>query len=170
MIDQKHEENIRTPRASSSRGAQSRVAESRSPIAYAANPVIGVGSRLNLPETVVKKLREDGQEPAFVVYASGNQDQKENYFTAVDKGWRPLRASEYPELARNYEINPFGDRVEDQLIRRGGQIAMVRDKDIHDQEQAVYREQNRAQKEYSQKHYCRPDGHITSMDQVPRRY
>ena len=73
--------NIRAPRASSSRASRSRVSEERSPI------VFGAGSRFNLPLSVIKKLKDAGKVAGFVVYSSGNMEQKENYFDAIDRGW-----------------------------------------------------------------------------------
>lgn len=125
-------QNVRTPRSASSREAKGRISKERPPI------VFGAGSRFNLPESVVKKIREDGQEPGFVVYSSGNTEQRENYDNAVERGWKPIQKCDYPELSRQSELSPFGKREEDQLIRRGGQIAMVRDSEIHEAEQDYY--------------------------------
>jgi hypothetical protein len=124
--------NIRSPRSASERGAKSRTAEERAPI------VFGGGSRFNLPLNVVKKLRENGKEPGFVVYSSGNEEQKENYYNALDRGWKPLQACDYPELSRQYEMSPFAQKEESQLIRRGGQIAMTRDIELHNAEKDHY--------------------------------
>lgn len=129
--------DIRSTRSASSREAQSRTMEERPPI------VFGLGSRFNLPDSVVKRLKEAGKVPGFVVYSSGNVEQKENYYNATDRHWKPLVASDFPELARQYELTPFSTKEEDQLIRRGGQIAMVRDKEIDDAEKKHYDEANR---------------------------
>lgn len=111
---------------------KTREVEERPPI------VFGGGSRFNLPANVNRKLQDSGKVLGFVVYSSGNVDQKENYFNALDRGWRPLDAREFPELIRQYELSPFGVREEDYLIRRGGQIAMIRDKEIDDAEKDYY--------------------------------
>lgn len=117
-------------RASMSR--KTRVEDERPPI------VFGGGSRFNLPPGVVKKLRDTDKVVGFVVYSSGNVEQKENYFNATERGWRPLDSREFPELSRQYELSPFGKTEEDYLVRRGGQIAMIRDKDIDDAEKDFY--------------------------------
>lgn len=124
--------NIRSPRSASERSAKSRTSEERAPI------VFGGGSRFNLPASVVKKLRDSGKEPGFVVYSSGNTDQKENYYDALDRGWKPIQACDYPELSRQYEMSPFEQKEESQLIRRGGQIAMIRDSQTHNAEKDYY--------------------------------
>jgi len=117
-------------RASTSR--KTRIEEERPPI------VFGGGSRFNLPSNVVKKLHDSDKVVGFVVYSSGNVEQKENYFDAIDRGWKPLDAREFPELSRQYELSPFGKTEEDYFIRRGGQIAMIRDKEIDDSEKDYY--------------------------------
>lgn len=125
-----NEEKRFSSRESTSR--KSRVEDERPPI------VFGGGSRFNLPPNILKKLHDTGKVLGFVVYSSGNVDQKENYMNAIDRGWKPLDAREYPELIRQYELSPFGIREEDYLIRRGGQIAMIRDKEIDDAEKDYY--------------------------------
>lgn len=117
-------------RATSSR--KTRTEDERPPI------VFGGGSRFNLPPNIIKKLNDSGKVLGFVVYSSGNVEQKENYFDALDRGWKPLDAREFPELVRQYELSPFGTKEEDYLIRRGGQIAMIRDKEIDDAERDYY--------------------------------
>jgi hypothetical protein len=117
-------------RASMSR--KDRTEEERSPI------VFGGGSRFNLPPAIIKRLSDNDKVLGFVVYSSGNMEQKENYENALERGWKPLDAREFPELMRQYELSPFGSREEDYLIKRGGQIAMVRDKNIDDAEKEYY--------------------------------
>ena len=76
---------------------------------------------------------------SFVVYSSGNTDQKENYYDAMDRGWEPVPANEHPSLARNYELSPFGRIDEgDQLIKRGGQILMKRTVELDEAEHRYY--------------------------------
>lgn len=152
IIEEVQEEtvNIRSSRASSSRVARSRISEERPPI------VFGGGSRFNLPKNVIKKLKDDGKVPAFVVYSSGNTEQKENYFEAAERGWKPLQANDFPELSRQYEMSPFGKREEDQLIRRGGQIAMVRDEAI-DKAEKDYYDAEKQRQEYMTDMYKQSD-------------
>jgi hypothetical protein len=129
---------------------KNRTEEERSPI------VFGGGSRFNLPANVLKKLNDSGKVLGFVVYTSGNVDQKENYYDALDRGWKPLDAREYPELIRQYELSPFGTKEEDYLIRRGGQIAMIRDKEIDDAEKDYYDSEKQRQ-EYMASMYKQSD-------------
>lgn len=129
---------------------KTRTEEQRSPI------VFGGGSRFNLPSNVIKKLNDSGKVLGFVVYSSGNTDQKENYFDALDRGWKPLDAREFPELIRQYELSPFGTKEEDYLIRRGGQIAMIRDKEIDDAEKDYYDSEKQRQ-EYMASMYKQSD-------------
>lgn len=129
--------NNRSSRGIEQRSAHSRVSDERPPI------VFGGGTRFNLPASVVKKLHDSNRVPGFVVYSSSNQDQKENYYDAVDRGYKPLRAEEFPELARQYELSPFDSKEETQLIRRGGQVCMVRDEEIHNAENDYYDEAKR---------------------------
>lgn len=154
----------RNSRNVESRAFESREANERPPI------VFGGGSRFNLPSSVVQKLRDNDQEPGFVVYSSGNAEQKENYYNAIDRGWRPLSALEHPELARQYEMSPFGAREEDQLIRRGGQIAMVRDTATHIAEQDYYDSEKQRQ-EYMADMYKQTDPRYPKpfMDERSRR-
>ena len=141
-------ESDRAPRTSSSRKV--RIEDTRPPI------VFGGGSRFNLPGNIIKKLQDNGKVLGFVVYSSGNVEQKENYFDAIDRGWRPLDAREFPELMRQYELSPFGMKEEDYLIRRGGQIAMIRDKDIDDAEKSYY-DSERQRQEYMADMYKQSD-------------
>jgi hypothetical protein len=129
LEEQKNEKRL--SRASTSR-RESRTSEERPPI------VFGGGSRFNLPQNIIKKLQDNGKVLGFVVYSSGNVEQKENYDTAIERGWKPLDSREFPELSRQYELSPFGTREEDYLIKRGGQVAMVRDKEIDDAERDYY--------------------------------
>lgn len=122
----------RSARPNVARSPRTKEEEDFSPI------VFGGGSRFNLPISVVKKLEEEGKVAAFVMCSSMNEEQKENYFNAVDRKWKPLDAREHPELRRNYELSPFGDSEQDHLVKKGGQIAMVRDKRIHDAETMHY--------------------------------
>lgn len=135
-------------RASTAR--KTRTEDERPPI------VFGGGSRFNFPANIIKKLQNDGKVLGFVVYSSGNVDQKENYFNAIERGWKPLDAREYPELLRQYELSPFGVKEEDHLIRRGGQIAMIRDKDIDDAERDYYDSEKQRQ-EYMSAMYAQSD-------------
>src|ERR1700735_1325234 len=83
-------EDKRLSRASNAR--RTRTEDERPPI------VFGSGSRFNLPAKILKKLEDDGKVLGFVVYSSGNVEQKENFYNAVERGWKPLDAREYPEL------------------------------------------------------------------------
>lgn len=107
--------------------------------------VFGGGSRFNLPNNVIQKLKDEGKVVGFVVFSSGDVYQRENYFNAIDRGWKPLDSREYPELTRQYELAPseFRNREEDYLIRKGGQIAMIRDKEIDDAENEYYDSERR---------------------------
>lgn len=132
----------RLPRSSSAR--KTRVEDERPPI------VFGGGSKFNLQANVVKKVKDSGKVLGFVVYSSGNTDQRENYFDAMERGWVPLDARDFPELKRQYQLSPFANREEDYLIRRGGQIAMMRDKEIDDAENAHYNAERRRQEVLSE--------------------
>ena len=145
------EASDRTPRTSSSR--KTRTEDTRPPI------VFGGGSRFNLPGNIIKKLHDNGKVLGFVVYSSGNVEQKENYFDAIDRGWRPLDSREFPELMRQYELSPFGMKEEDYLIRRGGQIAMIRDKEIDDAEKDYY-DSERVRQEYMADMYKQSDSRL----------
>lgn len=135
-------------RASTAR--KTREEDERAPI------VFGGGSRFNLPINVLKKLRDTDKVLGFVVYSSGNTEQKENYYDAIERGWKPLDAREYPELIRQYELSPFGDREEDYLVRKGGQIAMIRDKATNDAEADFYDSEKQRQ-EYMSSMYKQAD-------------
>lgn len=154
-----------TETRSSSRASTSRKPrEERPPI------VFGGGSRFNFPDTVIKKLEKTDKVLGFVVYSSGNLEQKENYFNAIDRGWKPLDSREFPELSRQYELSPFGKSEEDYLIRRGGQIAMIRDKDIDDAERDHYDSEKHRQ-EYMADMYTQQDSRLPKpfMDERSRR-
>ena len=141
-------EDKRLSRASNAR--RTRTEDERPPI------VFGSGSRFNLPAKILKKLEDDGKVLGFVVYSSGNVEQKENYFNAVEREWQPLDARQYPELLRQYELSPFGVKEEDHLIRRGGQIAMIRDKDIDAAERDYY-DSEKSRQEYMSSMYKQTD-------------
>ncbi len=143
-----HNEKRFSSRESTSR--KSRVENERPPV------VFGGGSRFNLPQNVIKKLHDKGKVMGFVVYSSGNVEQKENYHDALDRGWRALDAREFPELLRQYELSPFGVCEEDYLIKRGGQIAMIRDKEIDDAEKDYYDSEKQRQ-EYMASMYKQSD-------------
>lgn len=123
--------NPRASRSTESRAFESRVAEERPPI------VFGGGTRFNVPPSVMKD--DPDHVYGFVVYSSGNTEQKENYYEAMDRGWKPVPAAEHPSLSRGYEMTPFERREEgDQLIRRGGQILMKRTTETHTAEQDYF--------------------------------
>ena len=128
----------RRSRTTESRAFESRVPSQRSPI------VFGTASRFNVPAEVMKD--DPDHKYGFVVYSSGNVEQRENFYEAMDRGWKPVPAAEHPSLARNYELSPFGNREEgDQLIRRGGQILMKRPLDIHEAEEEHYDSEKKRQ-------------------------
>lgn len=111
----------RRSRTTDNRSFESRGAVERAPLVY------GTGSRFNFPAEAIQRFHDQGYELNYVVISSGNTDQKENYFNAMDRGHIPLLASEDPSLARNYNMNPFGSRDDaDQFIKKGGQIATKR--------------------------------------------
>lgn len=126
--------NVRRSRSTENRNFESRSASERPPI------VFNRGSRFNVPESVLKS--DDDHAYSYIVYSSGNIEQKENYNDAIDRFYQPVLASDHPDLARNYEMNPFGDRGEEQLIKRGGQVLMKRKKEIHEAENAHYDAEN----------------------------
>lgn len=118
MEDTSEHKTTRRSRSTDNREFESRAANQRTPIVY------GTRSRFNFPEETIKRFKDMGYELNYVVISSGNQEQKENYYDALERGHEPLLASEDPSLARNYGMDPFGSRDDaDQFIRKGGQVA-----------------------------------------------
>ena len=143
------EETKRAARSTESRAHEGRISNERPPI------VFGSGSRFNIPISVIKD--DPDHAYSFVVYSSGNEEQKENYFDAIDRGYKPVPASEHPSLARNYELSPFERREDgDQLIRRGGQVLMKRPIELHDAENEHYDSEKQRQ-EYMADMYKQSD-------------
>lgn len=124
--------NNRRSRGTESREFSARSANERPPIEF------GAVSRFNLPTSLLKKLDEEGYEAGFVVYSSGGTDQKENYFDAIRRGHEPILCSQYPEIARQYSMSPFGAREEDEISRVGGQTPMKRRKKDAEAERDYY--------------------------------
>lgn len=128
----------RRSRALDSRNFESRTVDQRPTFVYRG------GSKFNVPLDVTDS--DPDHVYSYVVYSSGNFEQRENYYEAMDRGWKPVAASQHPSLARNYNINPFGTRDEgDQLIRKGGQVLMKRTIEEDDAEKAFYDAENRRQ-------------------------
>ncbi len=127
----------RSSRATENRSYDGRVTEERPPIVYSN------GTRFNLPTDLING--DPDHKYSFIVYSSGNQEQKENYFEAIDRGYQPVRASEHPTLARRYNLSPFDRKEEDDLIKRGGQILMKRPSDVHKAEEDYYNERTHRQ-------------------------
>lgn len=130
----------RVSRNLESREFEGRIVNERPPI------VFGGGSRFNLPPNLLKRFKNDGYVLSFVVYSSGNVDQKENYYNAIDRGYDPVASNEAPELRRRVELSPFGAREEgDQLIRVGGQTLMKRRVEDQEAEDKYYDSENSRQ-------------------------
>ena len=136
----------RTRRAATGRTSFSRVSEDRRSVSFG-------DSQFNLPKSVVEKLKADGKVVGFVVYSSMNEEQRDNYLKAQDRGWDPLCADEYPELTRRYNLAPFNSRESDTFIKRGGQITMIRSQEEDDAERKYYDSEvartNKMLREYS---------------------
>jgi hypothetical protein len=108
-------------------------------------------SQFNLNPALLEKLKDQGKEVSYVVYSSMGQDMRENYSKALNDQWRPLKAQDYPELGSANELSPFPSRHEEEsLVRVGGQIAMMRDKEIGDAERAIYEEATLGQEEFKE--------------------
>jgi hypothetical protein len=137
---------FRARRSAGARSAFSRVSDERRSISFG-------DSQFNLSKNIVDKLRDNGKVLGFVVYSSNNEEQRDNYLKAQDRGWQPLLANEFPELSRRYNLSPFGNKEADEFIKRGGQIAMVRNKEDDDAEKAHYDSEvdrtNKMLKDYS---------------------
>lgn len=129
----------RALRSTESRSYEARVTEERPPVSY------GDGSKFNLPKEVVQKYEENGYSLSFVMYMCGKEEDRENYFDAIDRGYSPVMASELPQLARRYEISPFSTKEEDGLVRRGGQVLMKRSSELDRKEKEYYSEKNARQ-------------------------
>ena len=156
----------RSNRAMESRAREGRIASAKAPVSYM------MGSRFNLPEQLVENLRKSGYEPGWIAYSRAKVEDKENYFDAVDREYQPIMASEAPELSRKYDLNPFGSREEDTLIRRGGQILMKRPIEAHLAEQQHYNEIHMRQQQQSDLFRQSPNGLTKFLDErtlVPMR-
>lgn len=140
----------RASRSTDSRSYEARVTEERPPVSY------GDGSKFNLPKEVVQKYKENGYSLSFIMYMCGKEEDKENYFDAIDRGYHPVMASELPQLARRYEISPFSQKEEDSLVRRGGQVLMKRSIEQDRAEKEYYSEKN-ARQNYMAEMYKQSD-------------
>lgn len=114
----------------------------------------GGGSRFNMPREILDGDPE--HDFGYVVYSSNNIDQTQNYNDACDRGWEPVRVSEYPSLSRQRIASPFSARDNaNDFEMRGGQIAMRRLKEVSRQENE-YHDQSKysqEQKADAHKHY-----------------
>lgn len=140
----------RSSRSMQSRNHEGRVEDARDPLVYA-----GI-SRFNLPKSLIDRFPEF--RFCWVVYSSGNQETKENYFDMCDKGYQPVRASECPELARHYALSPFAKKEEDELILRGGQILMKASREVAEKWDRYYQERSDAQHTIAETNRLSADG------------
>lgn len=130
----------RRSRSTENRNFESREAGERSPIVW------NRGSRFNVPESVLKS--DDDHAYSYICYSSGNEEQTENYWDAVDRHYKPVPPAEHPALSRDSGLSPFGNRDRDEgnnFIRKGGQILMKRKKEYHEAENAHYDAENHRQ-------------------------
>ena len=130
----------RRSRSTDSRSFDSRAANERAPLNY------GTLSRFNVPEKTRKKYKDMGYDLCWIMYSSGNLEQKENYFKALERGYSPVLASDDPELCRNYSMSPFGEKSDsniDSFIPRGGQILMKIKEEERESELELYDSENR---------------------------
>jgi hypothetical protein len=157
---QKVEDAPRMSRNRELRSHQSRTASERTPLKFARV------SRFNLPESLLKQDLDHVY--SFVVYSSGNVEQRENYEKAIAAGWKPVLASEHPELVRNYEHSPFEKReLNDTLVKTGGQVLMKRTKEDDEAERAFY-DSERIRQEQMAHQYNATKGSVTLFDQRTR--
>ena len=149
------------------RSTEKRVFESR---AIDARPVysFGGGSRFNVPEEI--RLADPDHKYAFVVYSSGNFEQKENYYDALDRGYMPVPTSEHPRLSRAHFASPFArEEREDNLYKVGGQILVKRPNDV-DKAEKEHFDGDKARQEHLSEMYLQPDARYPKpfMDQRTR--
>lgn len=130
----------RRSRSTDGRAFDLRSSNERAPLNY------GTLSRFNVPEKTRKKYKDLGYELCWIMYSSGNVEQKENYFKALERGYSPVLASDDPELCRNYSMSPFGEKSDsniDSFIPRGGQILTKIKEEVRDDELDLYDAENR---------------------------
>lgn len=137
----------RPKRAYESRGFEGRVTQARKPLLYSQ------GSRFNIPKEVIDA--DPDHYYSFIVYSSMNEENRENFYDAIDRGYEAVKGSEHPILARRYDLSPFDKKVEDDVIKRGGQILMKRPMEIHEEEMKIYNEHNHRQEYMAEMHRSR---------------
>jgi hypothetical protein len=115
-----------------------RLAEERHNIArpHSIRPALNFGKlgRFNIDPII--QARFPHHVLAWVVYTRANEEERENYEYAIERGYIPVMKEEIAEYNRSAYMSPF-DREQkgnDQLIRRGGQIMMKRLKEDHEAE------------------------------------
>lgn len=132
VIESKDSVIRRRARSLEGRSFQSRSASERPALNYASL------SKFNVPKEVL-----DADPDHYYSYINARtptgENLKQNFYDAVDRGYKAVPPSAHPSLARNYHVNPFGDRGEEsQFIERGCAILMKRPIDLHKQENARY--------------------------------
>ena len=114
----------RTPRA-----AESRVAMTR--------PTIGGGHRGRL-DIDVSDLPDD-VEATWIRETFLGQYDDDNITSAMERGFRPVTKGDLPRYTAHRLPGARGSAVsDDTLIRRGGQVLMMRDRQIARDERAFY--------------------------------
>ncbi len=129
----KTSEAVRASRHSEGRAQTSRVKKERPAI------TISLGSRFNLPKEI---LDDPDYVYGWVAYSCNGEELPEAVEEALDSYWLPVPKEEYPSLARRYIGDIFGRKEEEQLIKKGGQVLMKRERDIDDEFAKAYNERN----------------------------
>lgn len=124
----------RRSRSADDREANNRAASERPPI------VFGNISQFNFDESVLADRR---YQFGWTPYIVANDEIHQQFDRAIQSGWECMEASDYPQLKRVYKHDPFKRREdEEELIRRGGQIAMRRKIELKQAEDKYYDEEN----------------------------
>lgn len=115
---------------------QTRAVETR---AATSRPQIGgeIRGRLDID---VSALPND-LEPTWIREECLGEYQGDNVAAALERGYRPVTADELPQYKTRRLPGARGNAdSDDTLIRRGGQVLMVRDRQIAEQERQAYAE------------------------------
>lgn len=134
----KASESVRVSRHSEGRAQTARVKKERPAI------TISLGSRFNLPKEI---LDDPDYVYGWVAYSCSGEELQQGVEEAFDSYWLPVPKDEYPTLSRRYISDVFGRKEEDQLIRKGGQILMKREREIDDEFNKAYNERNERDQE-----------------------
>ena len=79
-----------------------------------------------------------GMEATWIRETCLGEADDDNIVSAMERGYQPATTDDLPSYKKYRLPGARGSDTEDSLIRRGGQVLMIRDRTIGDEERAHY--------------------------------